>query len=227
MIFKFKKKYSLKENKDKILYYEYDKRIKWIKKAKSIIVLVSLKAIYFFFLRIDILYNCIKFKNSINELDKSSNSIEKLVLSYTFVGIIFYVVGSIFNNIVIDRLFLEFFVWRIFNILIIRLNEISTFKKKDIKYISFFRTFLFFIINLIEIVVGYSFLYTSSLFKIFPDRTFATILKTLNIFTNWNISNVDELCSIQILLILSQIFVFITIISVLLSNLYGLKYKQE
>ena len=66
-----------------------------------------------------------------------------------------------------------------------------------------------------------------SLFKIFPERTFAAILKTLNIFTNWNISNVDKLCCIQILLILSQIFVFITIISILLSNLHGLNYKNK
>ncbi len=147
-----------------------------------------------------------------------------------FLILIFSVV-IYFNISISDEIFqlllCGFFTWQILTIIIIKLNEILSFQFKEAKFRSFNRTILFFIINFVQIVIGYSFLYSSYYFSIFAEGNFGTIFKTMKIFTEWSLEGIGNYRLAQQLLVLSQVFVFIIFIMVFLANVQNFDFKRK
>lgn len=131
------------------------------------------------------------------------------------------------NNNTAELLLASFFIWRILTILFIKLNEILSHKTGGMYY-SFNRSFINFMINLAEIVIAYSFLYTTRHFHVFKEeRSFATIFKTLKIFTDWTTDGIGGLCTEQQFLVLSQIFVFIIMVTVFLTTMQNFNFLKS
>jgi hypothetical protein len=223
---------KLKENSSlnsTILQKDYYERKKWVNDSNRYIEKYSLKLIYFFYQRIDFIYNFFKHKHSPsnNSFKNFNNKVDIYVLIILILLIAFYIIGSCANNFIIDIVFNNIIIWRLVSLFNIRLNEISTLKNKEVEYSSFFRNYIYIFLNLIDIVIAYSYLYSSYFFKIFDKRNFFTILSTLNIFVDWDLSKFNNICVIQGVLILTQILFFLIIISFLIANIMSFKYKKD
>lgn len=213
---------------DSNFFVVYSLRKIWIRKVNPIIEKILLWFIYNIYLRIDIIYNviaCIYEKDSHN--DKYMDFwIDFEVLCFSILGIIFYY--NVNSNSLFETAVCSFFIWRILIILFIKLNEIFSFQFKGAKYGSFNRSIIMFLINLTEIIIGYSFLYSSYYFYVFrEERNFETIFKTLNIFTDWTVDGISKFCLSQQFLVLSQIFIFIILITVFIQAISNFDFQRK
>jgi hypothetical protein len=212
-----------------LLYAYYDRK-EW-KNNSSFLVRIYLSIVYFFYLHLDFIINLhyldhTKLPDSYNKLN---NKIDFMVVLYFFITIIFYILGSIKNSVIntyFEIIIINIFIWRLTHIFFIKLNEISIFKKSNLTFESFNRTFILFILNFIEIIIIYSFLYSTQFYNIINERNFQTIVNTLLVFNNWYIEG-KTFCVMQNLLILSQVFIFIIIISLFIGNITNVNYKSE
>ncbi len=220
--------------KDNMLRWEYSVRRKWISKVDWLIEKIILWFVYNIYLRIDTINDFIRLANPVKEnLTKPSKGkenckridiiIDIYVPMLTILGIYLYV--KIDRGNLFDIICCSFFIWRILTILFIKLNEILSHKIGGMHY-SFNRSFIYFITNIIDVTVGYSFLYSSYYFNMIQERgTFKTIFATLKIFTEW--FSEKAYYPHQSLLVLSQVFVFIILISVFLTTLPNLNYLRK
>jgi hypothetical protein len=213
---------------EKKLKNKLDNRVEnivfWIKnESKWLFEKLFLMLVYIPYLIIDCFNNIILYFTK--EYENRDILIDILVLFYFALGIYIYNNKlTLFNRVCFEHFTITFFKWRIITIVFIKLNEIFSWQFQGAKYFSFNRTLIFFLINFIEIVIGYSFLYTTSYFRVFTKRNLSTIIKTLDIFTNWNLPN-DNLCLNQQILVLTQIIVFILIISSFIGIMVNFKFK--
>jgi len=195
------------------LIWDYSVRKKWIADSNWILERLTLYIVYCIYLRIDFIYNIIKLTNPIKEKGDSQKKNRERADWKTDIYIIAVFLGGILaykfaepQNIFCDFILCSFFIWRILTILFVKLNEILSHTIGGMHY-SFNRTFISFIINIIDVTIGYSFLYSSYNFNVFPGRNMETILSTLRIFTDWSVD--AYLCMGQSVLVLSQVVVFI------------------
>ncbi len=139
---------------------------------------------------------------------------------------IYHYAFSIVNTSGHDNLLILFrfvFIYRILTIFILRSCEILRFNQSNSRYESYPRTFLIFIINLIEIFVSYAYLYNDSSIKIFKrERGIDAILSTINISSIIS----REMSVGNISIVISQYIMMFILISYFLTNIRQLKYKN-
>lgn len=213
------------------LIWDYSVRKKWIADSNWILEKTILCIVYNIYLRIDFIYNIIKLTNAVKESGNSQKKNRERADLITDVYIIALFLGGIIvykfvepEDIYCDFILCSIYIWRIMTILFVKLNEILSHTIGGMHY-SFNRTFISFIINIFDVTIGYSFLYSSYNFNVFPGRNMETIFSTLNIFTDWSVDK--SLCMGQSVLVLSQVFVFIILISVFLTTMPNLKYLRK
>jgi hypothetical protein len=211
--------------------WDYSVRKKWIADSNWILEKTILCIVYNIYLRIDFIYNIIKLTNAVKESGNSQKKNRERADLITDVYIIALFLGGIIvykfvepDDIYCDFILCSIFIWRIMTILFVKLNEILSHTIGGMHY-SFNRTFISFIINIIDVTIGYSYLYSSYYFNVFPGRNMETIFGTLQIFTDWSVDK--SLCMGQSVLVLSQVFVFIILISVFLTTMPNLKYLRK
>jgi len=202
----------------------------WLYKSDWVIEKIALCFVYFIYLRIDFFYNLSKLLHHSN--NKSDDSYKKcndiLILTYFTIDLILIVLFYKFNifHRTFECIISNYFLWRIAAILFIKLNELLSFQFQRAKFQSFNRSFLTFIFNFIEILISYTVLYSTDYFHIFPEKKSGAMFKTLKIFTDWSVDNIDSLCCSQKVLVMSQIFVFIIMFSGFLTNLANFDFKR-
>jgi len=115
--------------------------------------------------------------------------------------------------------------YRIVTIFFYKLNDLFFFTL-NYKKRSYNRTLIHFAVNFIEITIAYTFYYTTDYFCIFQNNSSA-IFKTLNVYMEWSVENIDNICNVQKLLLGSQIMFFILMFVFLINNLSAIKYTRD
>ena len=181
--------------KNNILKRDYNIRKRWTNDCKHYIEKISLGLLYKVYLRLPIIVNIIKYYSEDTKTGKEKyNKLLDLYLIISLTVEIFIYCFSIYYKPYYDfmeNIIVSYFFWRIITITTIRLNEILSFQFKEALWESFNRSIFCYIINFIEITIGFAFLYSSKYFHVFTDRNFSTIYQTLNIYTEWNLQNND------------------------------------
>lgn len=223
-------KQTCKNKKNNYLKYIHQNYRVYRKTSDWIIERVSIYIVSYVCLYIDFLGNGFKllFKSwdfNIDSNRKYNRNIDFLIISY-FLFEIFIFTRSLYYTYKneFEMFSCGFFLWRITTIIFYKLNDLLLFNYNFAKY-SYNRTLLIFIINYIEITVMFTFIFSSPSIAVFP-RNSGTIFHTLHIYTNWSINNIDFLCINQKILIASQIFSFIILVLVFLTNLSNFSYLR-
>ncbi len=173
----------------------------------------------------DFPYNIIKLNSSYNKQNKPVFSkcmcnfysvSEMLYVFYLGLGIFIYVKFPCCLD-----LFSSFFAWRIINITLVRLDEITS----SDNLFSFQRTLILFIFNLVELVIGYAYLYIVN--DVF-EGGLSSIFNTISILNQMTTNDrFNLLCSAQQWLVISQIAVFFISFYVFFANIGLLKFQAR
>jgi hypothetical protein len=147
-----------------------------------------------------------------------------------YVLLIFFIEIIIWNLIPESIFFSSFFLLSIYSITLIKLNEVFTLepKKSALKYeiYSLTRTLLLSIINFIELLLSFSYIYKN--LNIISNLDINSIFITFNTFLSGGIfPNNNNICQTQKNYILFEMFALFIFIMIFISNIKNLSYKDD
>lgn len=118
------------------------------------------------------------------------------------------------------------FLWRLMSIFVIRVDELLFLKSDGPTMDSLPRTMVFGIINLFEVSLAYAYLYTLPGIDVFHGRRMDALVKTMKVFTTWG-PDTGNLCTIQGLLVLSQVVFAFVFLLFFITNIASFRYKNK
>lgn len=167
-------------------------------------------------IRCKIKYNFITKKEDQIKLNEAIDKEVIVCFIMSFVPVIIFMICNKINSII--YVISGYYVWRMVFIVVAKLRDISA---RFIESIS--RTIYIYILNVIEIILGFSFLYY--VFDVSETMGDAIIL-SLRIVTTQGIDSNMISCATQKILIGSQLFVFIVMFIFIITNLSLLKIRK-
>ena len=192
----------------------------------SLIEKLYLRGVYFCYYLMDLPQNLLRARYDKKEDRKRRmdyrSSVDLLVLIYAVVTVILFVTKL--NPALIS----SYFVWRLFVIVISKLQIVSEIGMPGRRHTvsSFNRILVLSILNFIELVVGFSYLYFY--FGIYPRIDLELVLNVLKIFVTLGIPTVFTYgCPSQKILLMLQIITFIIFFVFFIANITSLKYKER
>jgi len=196
-----------------------------IPKKYSFIEGCYLCCIYFCYYLVDILQNILRIWYSKKEERKCKidyrSSVDILVCLYTCITVVLFVTR------VSSGLISAYFIWRLFAIVISKLQIVSEIglPGREHEVSSFNRILALTFLNFVELILGFSYLYFY--FGVYPMIDLELVLNVLMIFVTLGISNAfTHICYIQKILLMLQIFTLIIFFIFFIANITGLKYRK-